>query len=317
MLLKIKNAIKLYYFINHSLIMEEECSLKEYYRASNKVELVSMTSFVENENQSLSFASKKRTEEGDFMGKATSIKKNRRSNTIYIKSSEPLNPVAAPSLMSYQQKADSKRFSGESSAVKKEKGTDSKGSENPSAVLKKIESTAFKSQIEIGKDPKSAIMAHKAPFDIDLLKGKCKKIFTHTEFMDNRINVNKRLTTKPSLLLGGLSIKQKEVSLKEQLTASLSPSPFKEVDQTNQEAGLKQLAASSETTGLLLSPFYKTEISQESSSSWKKALKDYILHTLQTICIIKKLKEVPTNLLEKKSVKLEKKTGSKHSFLSL
>ena len=73
----------------------------------------------------------------------------------------------------------------------------------------------------------------------------------------------------------------------------------------------KQLVASAETKNLLLSPFYGTDMGTENSGVWKKALKDYIQHTLQSICIIKRLKQVPSGLIASKSVTLQPLKASK------
>jgi len=104
--------------------------------------------------------------------------------------------------------------------------------------------------------------------------------------------------------------------LQDKLTASLSPSPFISVGGSEEEAGLDQLVAASKGD-FILTPFYGREIMSGSAKHWKKALKDHILHTLQSICIIKKLKPIPSELLLKKSVTLSNSSGSIGYHLTL
>ena len=101
--------------------------------------------------------------------------------------------------------------------------------------------------------------------------------------------------------------------LKEKLTASLSPSPFRDDDPFAREAKLDQLMGAGTTTkNLIFSPFYSSELAEENGHhAWKIALKDHIVHTLESICIIKKLKPVPSEMIEKKRLPLDPKPSSK------
>lgn len=75
----------------------------------------------------------------------------------------------------------------------------------------------------------------------------------------------------------------RETSPEEELSASLSPSPFKRAEM--KEVNLKEMVASTQS---LFDPIYNKGQSPIKSLT-KKALQDYILHALQSIVIIKKL----------------------------
>eukprot|EP01022_Parablepharisma_sp_SALTPOND_P014065 TRINITY_DN1893_c0_g1_i1.p2 TRINITY_DN1893_c0_g1~~TRINITY_DN1893_c0_g1_i1.p2 ORF type:complete len:570 (-),score=59.52 TRINITY_DN1893_c0_g1_i1:7307-9016(-) len=99
-----------------------------------------------------------------------------------------------------------------------------------------------------------------------------------------------------------------EEQLKEKLAESLSPSPFRNEDPNKREARLEQLVASAPCTTktILFSPFYGSELTGEGSHrAWKIALKDHIVHTLESICLIKKLSPVPAHIIEKKKLPVE------------
>ena len=101
--------------------------------------------------------------------------------------------------------------------------------------------------------------------------------------------------------------------LKEKLAESLSPSPFRNEDPSKKEAKLEHLIASAPCTtkSIILYPFYGTEILGEGSfSAWKIALKDHIVHTLESICLIKKLDPVPSHIIEKKKLVIESLNSS-------
>ena len=97
--------------------------------------------------------------------------------------------------------------------------------------------------------------------------------------------------------------------LEEELSKSLSPSPFSMVDNDQSECMLKELVNSDNKT--LLSIFYEKNINTESSQHWRKVFNDHIFFTLQSICIIKKLKPIPEDLLARKSISLSPITNSK------
>ena len=105
-----------------------------------------------------------------------------------------------------------------------------------------------------------------------------------------------------------------EQQLKEKLTDSLSPSPFRNEDPGKREVKLAQLVASAPCTtkSILFSKFYGSELGANDSRAWKIALKDHIVHTLESICLIKKLKPVPSHIIEKKKLPFEPKSSSKY-----
>ncbi len=99
-----------------------------------------------------------------------------------------------------------------------------------------------------------------------------------------------------------------EDQLKKKLTLSLSPSPFRNEDPGKREAKLDQLVTSAPgmAKGILFSQFYGSELADnDSHRAWKIALKDHIVHTFESICLIKKLKPVPPHIIEKKKLPLE------------
>ena len=99
-----------------------------------------------------------------------------------------------------------------------------------------------------------------------------------------------------------------EQELKERLAESLSPSPFRNEDPDKREARLEHLIASAPCTtkNLIFSPFYGNEIMNEGSHrAWKIALKDHIVHTLESICLIKKLNPVPLHIIEKRKANIK------------
>lgn len=105
-----------------------------------------------------------------------------------------------------------------------------------------------------------------------------------------------------------------EEQLKEKLAESLSPSPFRNEDPSEREARLDQLVASSpsDTKTILFYPFYGTEqMGSRSHRAWKIALKDHIVHTLESICLIKKLTPVPNHIIEKKMLPPDTWTSNK------
>ena len=115
-------------------------------------------------------------------------------------------------------------------------------------------------------------------------------------------------------------LKNSEAQLKEKLTESLSPSPFRNEDPGAREEKLERLVASTAcpTKMILFSPFYGSELTTTSSHhAWKIALKDHIVHTIESICLIKKLKPVPSHILEKKRLPLEENKSSKSSIVMI
>jgi hypothetical protein len=94
-----------------------------------------------------------------------------------------------------------------------------------------------------------------------------------------------------------------EDNLKDKLAASLSPSPFRDEDPNMREARLDHLVASSPSTTktILFYPFYGTEqMGEANHHAWKIALKDHIVHTLESICLINNLNTVPEHSIEKR-----------------
>jgi Dullard-like phosphatase family protein len=108
-----------------------------------------------------------------------------------------------------------------------------------------------------------------------------------------------------------------EEYLKKKFAAALSPSPFRNEDPSEREARLDQLIASnpSNTKAILFYPFYGTEqMGAMSHRAWKIALKDHIVQTLESICLIKKLFSVPAHIIEKKM--LPSDTWTSKSFIN-
>ncbi len=235
--------------------MAEELCLCEYHRASNKVQLVRMSSFIDNESQPTVFPTPKRVEEADSAPRNHS-RPIKRSSTIYMKGCKKSSCLVtekvelAGQCISAVSTASSIR---EEAAEQSPKGSGS--------------------VVVVAKEPFAVTSPSPEKDSLRPVEQHCRDV--------------------------------RRPSLRDQLAASLSPSPFREVNQKTQEDGIKQLVASSETKHLLLSSFYCPEAGAENSATWKKALKDYIFHTLQSICIIKKLKEVPATLLARKAIKLD------------
>ena len=103
-------------------------------------------------------------------------------------------------------------------------------------------------------------------------------------------------------------------NLKKRLADSLSPSPFRNEDPDKQEEKLKQLVLSDmpKTKNILFSQFYGEELTGEGGHrDWKIALKDHIVHTFESICLIKKLTPVPYHIVEKKMLPVENKSDKK------
>jgi hypothetical protein len=88
---------------------------------------------------------------------------------------------------------------------------------------------------------------------------------------------NSQIPTSPS---------KNDKTLGEDLSASVSPSPFAKAEM--KEESLQEMVNSTKS---LFRPFCVSEQSPLISLK-KKELQDYILHALQSICIIKKLKPV-------------------------
>jgi len=267
--------------------MEDEYCLQEYYRATNKVQLVSMTSFVDSDAAQMSNSQKKKSDDYDNPWRK-GPRPIKRSSTLYVK-----NVMATSSGLPSKPHQSSNIARVES---------------DPSGRLSEVKSvtpiTAVASHEERKcQNSESIPRADKEPKSVYIPR----KDSTFLNEVPENIKTNdlKSIT----LALGGVSLQTKN-ELKDKLSDSLSPSPFKEVNQQNQENSLKQLVSCVKAKSLLLSPIYGSEVGNENSNNWKKALKDYILHMLQSIGIIKKLSEVPSKLLASKSVKLDKNSES-------
>jgi len=105
-----------------------------------------------------------------------------------------------------------------------------------------------------------------------------------------------------------------EEHLKKKFAAGLSPSPFRNEGPSEREARLDQLIASNppNTKTILFYPFYGTEqIGAMSHRAWKLAFKDYIVQTLESICLIKRLSPVPAHIIEKKMIPPDTWTNKK------
>jgi len=111
------------------------------------------------------------------------------------------------------------------------------------------------------------------------------------------------------------NIKEENVSLKDKLTESLSPSPFRNQDPRKNEKNFERLVANSSTTkNLLFTEFYGSVLSEQNSHHvWKIALKDHIVHTMESMCIIKNLNPVPAHIRDKKMLPPDPPGFKKHS----
>jgi len=123
-----------------------------------------------------------------------------------------------------------------------------------------------------------------------------------TDSVQKSYNVTQDVNKSRSTTDSELAITDKY--LKEKLAASLSPSPFRNEDPNMTEARLDHLIASSLSTTktILFYPFYENGIEQMAKANhraWKIALKDHIVHTLESICLIKNLSTVPAHSIEK------------------
>jgi hypothetical protein len=101
---------------------------------------------------------------------------------------------------------------------------------------------------------------------------------------------------------------------KDLLTEFLSPSPFRNEDPNKREVHLDHLITSAPcpTKKIIFSTFYDSEITGEGSHhAWKIALKDYIVHTFKSICLIKKLYPVPLQMIENKKQNIESLNNGK------
>ena len=91
-------------------------------------------------------------------------------------------------------------------------------------------------------------------------------------------------------------------NLKQKLAESLSPAPFVCVNNPDTERAVDILMTS--TNDSMLNPYYGK------NNLLRKALRNHILHILQSICIIKRLKPIPKELLAKKTIYLPKNEAS-------
>jgi len=101
---------------------------------------------------------------------------------------------------------------------------------------------------------------------------------------------------------------------KDLLTGFLSPSPFRNEDPNKREVRLDHLITSAPcpTKKIIFSTFYDTEITRIGSHRvWKIALKDYIVHTFESICLIKNLCPLPLKVIESKKQNIESLNSSK------
>jgi hypothetical protein len=123
-------------------------------------------------------------------------------------------------------------------------------------------------------------------------------------------SLNKKTQIKKSSF--ALPLEASEQSrLKTSLTESLSPSIFGHENPNLQEdEKLEQFISSQESVAksIFLSPFYVSGIVGSSNrKSWKKILKQHIVQTYESLCIIKKLKPIANSLIEEKMLPKEPK----------
>lgn len=119
--------------------------------------------------------------------------------------------------------------------------------------------------------------------------------------------IKRRTTSDGGTISGNLgtvpTATHPEKKLADQLTESLSPSPFRNEDPGTREEKLRRLvsAPADATKNILFSSFYAGALGDGTSChAWKIAMKDHIVNTLESISLIRKLKPVPSQLLEKK-----------------
>lgn len=104
-----------------------------------------------------------------------------------------------------------------------------------------------------------------------------------------------------------------EEERKELLTGFLSPSPFRNEDPNKREVRLDHLITSAPcpTKKIIFSPFYGSEMmGEQGHRAWKIALKDHIVHTFESISLIKKLSPVPLQIIENKKQVIESLNSS-------
>eukprot|EP00826_Nyctotherus_ovalis_P037188 TRINITY_DN3378_c0_g1_i11.p1 TRINITY_DN3378_c0_g1~~TRINITY_DN3378_c0_g1_i11.p1 ORF type:complete len:388 (+),score=57.05 TRINITY_DN3378_c0_g1_i11:24-1166(+) len=103
-------------------------------------------------------------------------------------------------------------------------------------------------------------------------------------------------------------------TVEETLTEFLSPSPFRNEDPDRREEILNHLVAFTpgKTRKMIFSQFYGSEMmGEESHRVWKIALKHHIVHTFESICLIKRLSPLPLQIIESKKQTITSLTGKK------
>eukprot|EP00826_Nyctotherus_ovalis_P048264 TRINITY_DN5661_c0_g1_i14.p1 TRINITY_DN5661_c0_g1~~TRINITY_DN5661_c0_g1_i14.p1 ORF type:complete len:507 (+),score=123.59 TRINITY_DN5661_c0_g1_i14:267-1787(+) len=117
--------------------------------------------------------------------------------------------------------------------------------------------------------------------------------------------ISASVSTKETELFRVSSIQDFEVSdneeqLKKRLADSLSPSPFRDEDPSRREAKLDRLVAVNSCSAQSLKFYEKEMMGEGGHRAWKIALKDHIVHTFESICLIKNSTPVPMHIIEKK-----------------
>jgi len=137
------------------------------------------------------------------------------------------------------------------------------------------------------------------PFELSNSETKCEKAKTpdvFTKFEEIKENArNSTFSTRSrekSTFAKINSATENPETLKNKLTSSLSPSPFKISDPLSKDAEIQELVSSEAAPAkkIIFSQFYDSEINSEGSYfKWKIAMKDHILHTLESISLINEL----------------------------
>lgn len=99
----------------------------------------------------------------------------------------------------------------------------------------------------------------------------------------------------------------------ETLTQFLSPSPFRNEDPHRDEQILDRLITFTpgKTKKMIFSQFYGSEAAgEESHRLWKIARKHHIVHTFESICLIKRFSPVPLQIIEAKKQTITSLTGA-------
>lgn len=279
--------------------MGDEFHIKEFHCSSNRRCYGRMSSFVEQETPALGHKGKKITEASDdsvHKCKPSSIK------SITILPQKPASTVTIDLTSSRRSRLGSADSCLASTTA-----------EDLEVICKHIEEEA---KMEPPKIPRESLPLSKSEacntsqhYLISNVVCEDLNPFSANPQGGSKRHSSPHLSNSPSSFSTA-----KNNELKAKLTDSLSPSPFATVNSYEPDPNLEQLAAAATDSAarrpFFLAPFYGSVNTPDNIKLWRKALNEHILHILQSICIIKKLKAVPQELLLKKSVVLSKSADS-------